>query len=154
MFKHKCAAWLLLIMLTSMLSLRTTVLGYCLCTDTLLLSGACCCEHQAGPDSVDDRGPTNCDLSHGDACSKDCGNIESCPGDLYVSFEHDDFLAPSLRALDSATTGPLLDDLPSPPALWHLQAADHPVIAESFPAPAPPSLSGAPPRDQLQSWSI
>ena len=149
--------WLLLLMLTSMLSLRTTVLGYCLCTHTVLLTSECCC-HQA--DTEPCTGPEHEPESTGESCcagtAAPCQDTEPCPGDIFVTLDHDDFLPPSPRSVDNARL-----DLPSTPPLGrspetaHLAPPAYPAFPDHLPIPVPPATSDpSPDRPLLQSWLI
>lgn len=153
---HTTAAWLLLLMLTSMASLRTTVLGYCLCTDTLLIASECCCHDSCQPPGHHDAFATCCsghdaDPAHGEGSAP-------CPGDIFVAFDHDDFLPPSSRGLDGDRTDTSSTPSPEPPAtpsqllppLWSLFPTD--LLPRHGPSttPSPPSSQ----RSRLQSWLI
>ena len=157
---HKCATWLLLAMLVGMLCLRTTVVGYCLCTERLLLASACCCEIQDETANANqccsvDPAHSPCeDSPEVAACGAACDTIDQCPGDLYFSFEHDDFVPPTQRGLDFASPEDATDDLATAPLFGQVLAPNHPLILrdpppqQSLNSPFPPS------RPRLQSWLI
>lgn len=123
---HRCATWILLLMLTCMMGMRTAVVAYCLCMETVRFHGDCCCEHVAGPSSHDGCCPVetsgSCYSTHPDhSPSHNCDTVSECPGDLYFSFDHDSFLIPALRSFDlTGNLGGPGHPVAPPAPLWEM----------------------------------